>query len=154
MTKASVKGLVRSKIIWKIGGGHYIRRKRLEDAAVGINRNGKAVVRRAQEPAAVFHGAHARDAKMLLGGGGASEPSVIRNVDEKLRPTGSKAAHFAGKDRFITDKNAEGIPARKLSHDVLVSFVEAAYLAGYAGDHAMDQGHRLVLAEGTAINLT
>src|SRR5260370_20815657 len=89
---------------------------------------------------------------MLLGGGGAAEPRVIGNVEEELRSTCGKAAHFAGIDGFITDKNAEGIPVRKLADNVLVSFVEAAHIVSDAADHAMDQWKRLILAEGNKMD--
>src|SRR5438876_12128086 len=90
---------------------------------------------------------------MLFGGGGSPEPPVIGNVEEQLRSTCGKAAQFAGIDSFVTDKHAEGIPVRKLDNNVLVSFVEAAHVAGDASDHAMDRGKRLVLAEGKKMDL-
>src|SRR5260370_4340319 len=84
---------------------------------------------------------------MWLGGGRWEESPGNRNVEEQVRSTCGKAAHFAGIDGFITDKNAEGIPVRKLPDDVLVSFVEATHIASDAPDHAMDQRKRLVLAK-------
>src|ERR1700694_2767958 len=89
----------------------------------------------------------ARHAQMLLGGGGPPKPSVIRNVDEQLRAACGKPAHLARIGRFITNKSTERIPAWKLPHNVLISFVETAHLAGHARDHAMDQWKWLVLAE-------
>src|SRR5712691_2709746 len=90
---------------------------------------------------------------MLLGGGRPSEPSVIRNVEQELRPTGCKAAHFAGVDRFVANKDTEGIDARKLTHGVFVPFVGAANVAGHAGDNALDQWKMLVLTEGNGMDL-
>src|SRR5437899_7314493 len=89
---------------------------------------------------------------MLFRGGGASKPAVVRNVNEQLRPACCKPAHFTGKDRLVTDKDAESISTWKLPHDILVPFVEAAYIAGHAGDYMMDQGKRLVFAEGNEMN--
>src|SRR5258706_15423574 len=89
---------------------------------------------------------------MLFRRGGASKPAVVRNVNEQLRPACCKPAHFTGKDRLVTDKDAESISTWKLPHDILVPFVEAAYIAGHAGDYMMDQGKRLVFAEGNEMN--
>src|SRR5260370_37046340 len=89
---------------------------------------------------------------MWLGGGRWEESPGNRNVEEQVRSTCGKAAHFAGIDGFITDKNAEGIPVRKLPDNVLVSFVEAAHVASDAADHAMDQRKRLLLAEGNQMD--
>src|SRR5258706_5185825 len=89
---------------------------------------------------------------MLFRGGGASKPAVVRNVNEQLRPACCKPAHFTGKDRLVTDKDAESISTWKLPHDILVPFVEAAYIAGHAGHYMMDQGKRLGFAGGNEMN--
>src|SRR5258708_13428417 len=54
VSKARINRFVGSKIIGKISRGPHVRRKRLEEPAVGINRNGKAVIRGTHDPAAGF----------------------------------------------------------------------------------------------------
>ena len=145
--------MVGAKIVRKIDGGADIREKRLEDAAVRVDGDGEAVVGSTHDPAAVLDGAHADHAQMLLGGSGTAEPAVIRNVEEELCATGGETAHFARVDCFITDKDTKGMSMGKLAHDVLVSFVEAANVAGYTGDDAVDQRERHIFAKGNEMDL-
>src|SRR5438309_475625 len=78
---------------------------------------------------------------------------AFRNIDEHLRTIRRKVAHFAGKNSFVADDSAECVPARKLPHDVLVSFVKAAHLSGDARHQTMNQRKRLVFAEWHKMDL-
>src|SRR6266699_483373 len=89
---------------------------------------------------------------MLFGGGGPSEPAVIRNIDEELRAACGEPAHFAGIGGFIADKNTEGVAMRKRPHHVLVAFVEAAHFAGHACHYAMNQRKRFAFPERNEMN--
>src|SRR5256885_1016187 len=90
---------------------------------------------------------------MLLGGGGAPEPSVIGNVDVKLSAIGSEAANFSRIDSLVANKCAERESAREMPNGILRALAKAADFAGDAGHHAMNQGKRLVLAKGHEVNL-
>src|SRR5271170_3698197 len=152
IAETRVDGLVGAKIVRQIRCGPHIPRQGAEDASVGIDGSGDAVVRGAHDPAAVFDGANARHAQMLLRGGGVAEPAVIRNVHEELGAIGGETADFSGIDGFVANKHAERIAVGKMRDGIGFSLAKAAHFAGNVGYYAMDERKRLVFAEGNEVH--
>src|SRR6185369_12670623 len=72
---AGVDGAVGDEAEAGVGRGLDMQRERAAKASGGVDGGGDAVVGGAQDPAAVFGGAHAHDAEMLLARGALAEPA-------------------------------------------------------------------------------
>ncbi len=131
----------------------HIRRKRAEDAAVGIDAHGEPIVGVAKEPAAIFHGADTRHVEMLFRGGGAAEPSVVRNIDQQVRAPGGEVANLSREDGFVTNEAPKGVAAGKMRDGILAALAEASHFIGEAGHHAMNQREGLVFAKWAQIRV-
>ncbi len=65
-------------------GGFLVGRQGFGDVAGGVDHGGDAVVGGAENPAAIFGGAHADQQQVLLARGAVAEVAVIREVHQKL----------------------------------------------------------------------
>ena len=83
-----------------------VARNALAHAAIRIDDGSDAVVGIAQQPAAVFDGAHAGYVEVLPGGAGVAVPSVVADVDENFGAELGEVANLIGKDSFVADEDA------------------------------------------------
>ena len=86
-------------------------------APVRVNRHREAVVGIAQQPAAVFHGSHARLRQMLRRRRRAAKPSVVRNVDQQLGAVAHEPPNVIREYRLVTNEDAEAA-AGQIPHHV------------------------------------
>ena len=83
-----------------------VDRSGLGDASERVYDRGDAAVGGAENPAAVFDGAHPHHPEMLESGAGVAKPSVVRNVDEDIGAGFGEEADLIGEDGFVADKGA------------------------------------------------
>ena len=82
-------------------------RKPLVNVARRIDYRGNTVVGGADQPAAIFHRAHAGDLQVLLARRAMPEIAVIGNVHQQIRAAFHELADFLGEHRFVADEHAQ-----------------------------------------------
>src|ERR1035438_1083769 len=68
-------------------------------------------VRRREQPAVIFDGAHFGLLQVLLPGAAVAVPAVVRDIQQNLCALQRSLAHFIGKDRFVADERSQTFAA-------------------------------------------
>src|SRR5580704_10864025 len=88
---------------------------------------------------------------MLHGRRRTPKPTIIRNGDEQLRASSGKSAHFARKNRLVTNESSE-FAARNFSDAINRPGGEVGNIGGQASRESKPWAQRNVLAERNQVN--
>ena len=116
-----------------------------------VDHGADAVVGGADDPAAVFGGAHADDLQMLVARLAFAKPAVVGNIEEGFGAVGRKTADIAGKHGFVADEGGDAVRAQFRDNDVVARLEVSGFGGNFAGDQAERPRHEL--SEGNQIDL-
>ena len=104
-----IEGLVFAVAVLHAGRYFAIFWHGSQQPARRIDHRRDAVIGGAQNPAAIFRGAHAHDQQVLLARRAVAEPAVVRDVEQHLRAAVGEPADIAREHRFVADERADAV---------------------------------------------
>src|ERR1022692_5283924 len=102
-----IEGGTRAESIRCLERGANFARRGGYDSSIRIDGSRHPRVRRREQPAVIFDGAHFGLLQMLVPGAAVAVPAVVRNIQQNLCALQRSLTHLVGKDRLVADERSQ-----------------------------------------------